>query len=182
MKGFDFFMNRVVKYFYKLRQKKFEKKEQKRIDLFKSKLASCGSNLKIFGEPVIYGAEKLDIGCNCKINDQVYINARSGVTIGDDVTLSYGAKIISTGYDVEHWIETGERLHVVNTPVKIGNHCWVCTDAKILPGVNISGEYVVVAAGAVVTKDIAEDRVVVAGVPAKIIKRIEGNNDEYTFE
>ena len=165
-------MNRITKCFYKFRQKKIEKKEQKRIDLFKSKLASCGSNLKIFGEPVIYSANRLTIGSDCKMNDKVYINARSGVTIGDDVTLSYGAKIISTGYDVEHWVETGERLHVVNTPVKIGNHCWVCTDAIILPGVNITGEYVVVAAGAVVTKDITEDKVIVAGSPARVVKKL----------
>lgn len=165
-------MNRITKCFYKFRQKKIEKKEQKRIDLFKSKLASCGSNLKIFGNPVIYSSERLSIGRDCKINDQVYINARSGVTIGDDVTLSYGSKIISTGYDVEHWVATGKKVHIENTPVKIGNHCWVCADAKILPGVNISGEYVVVAAGAVVTKDITEDRVVVAGSPAKIIKKL----------
>lgn len=165
-------MNRITKCFYKFRQKKIEKKEQKRIDSFKSKLASCGSNLKIFGEPVIYSPARLTIGSDCKINDQVYINARSGVTIGDDVTLSYGAKIISTGYNIEHWVATGKKVHIENTPVKIGNHCWVCTDAKILPGVNISGEYVVVAAGAVVTKDITEDRVVVAGSPAKIIKKL----------
>lgn len=165
-------MNRITKCFYKFRQKKIEKKEQKRIDLFKSKLASCGSNLKIFGEPVIYSANRLTIGSDCKMNDKVYINARSGVTIGDDVTLSYGAKIISTGYDVEHWVETGKKVHVENTPVKIGNHCWVCTDAIILPGVNITGEYVVVAAGAVVTKDITEDKVIVAGSPARVVKKL----------
>ena len=175
-------MNRIVKYFYKFHQKRIEKKEQKRIALFKSKLASCGLNLKIFGEPVIYSPERLTIGSDCKINDQVYINAQSGVIIGNDVTLSYGAKIISTGYDIERWVETGKKVHIENTPVKIGNHCWICTDATILPGVNILGEFVIVAAGAVVTKDITEDKVVVAGSPAKIIKRIEGNKDEYTVE
>ena len=70
-------------------------------------------------------------------------------------------------------MQTGEKIHVEDLPVHIGNHCWVGANAIILPGVKITGEYVVIGAGAVVTKDITESRVVVAGVPAKIIKRYE---------
>ena len=114
----------------------------------------------------------MEIGSDCRINSKVFINARSGVTLGDDVTISHGAKIISTGYDIEHWVNTGKKIHTVNTPVYIGNHCWIGANAVILPGVKITGEYVVVGAGAVVTKDITESKVIVAGVPAKIIKNI----------
>lgn len=165
-------MNCLKNKFNKLRRKNIEKKEQKRIDKFKNRLASCGADLRIFGEPVIYGRERLIIGNSCKINDSVYINALSGVTIGDDVTLSYDSKIISTGYDIEHWVATGEKRHITDAPVFIGNHCWIGASAIILPGVKITGEYVVVAAGAVVTKDITESRVVVAGSPAKLVKKI----------
>ena len=156
----------------KFKQRLINKKILKRTIHFQKSLSSCGANLSLFGDPIIFSPNRLNIGNNCKINHNVYINARSGVTIGDDVTLSYGSKIISTGYDIEHWVETGEKKHTEDTPVFIGNHCWICTDAIILPGVKITGEYVVVAAGAVVTKDITESRVVVAGSPAKIIKRI----------
>ena len=131
----------------------------------------CGNDLRLFGTPEILSPERLIVGNNCRINSKVFINARNGVTIGDDVTLSYGSKIISIGYDVEYWMSTGEKRHTENTSVKIGNNCWIGADAIVLPGVNITGDYVVVAAGAVVTKDITESRVVVAGVPAKIIKR-----------
>ena len=155
----------------KQKLKKQERASLKKQKSFAESLASCGENLKLFGEPIIFSPERLSVGDDFRINHNVYINARSGVTIGDDVTLSYGAKIISTGYDVEHWMNTGEKMHIVDAPVTIGNHCWIGTDAIILPGVNITGEYVVVAAGAVVTKDITESKVVVGGVPAKIIKR-----------
>lgn len=137
----------------------------------KKSVASCGENLKIFGKTEIIAPEKIKIGSNCKINSNVLINARSGVEIGDDVTLSNGVKIISTGYDIDRWMNNGKKIHTEDTPVKIGNNCWVCANAIILPGVNITGEYVVVAAGAVVTKDINESRVVVAGAPAEIVKR-----------
>ena len=165
-------MMRLKKKFFRFRQKNIERKEQKRIAKIRSKFNSCGSGLRVFGDPIIYAPNRLSVGNNCRLNHNVYINARSGVTLGDDVTLSYGSKIISTGYDVEHWVNTGEKKHIDDTPVFIGNHCWICTDAIILPGVKITGEYVVIAAGAVVTKDITESRVVVAGSPAKIIKKI----------
>ncbi len=150
-----------------------EKKNARMTLNFRKEIACCGNNLQLFGVPEISFANNLKIGNNCKINSNVYINARSGVTIGDDVTLSYGVKIISTGYDIEHWITTRERVHVTDKPIHIGNYCWIGADAIILPGVNITGEFVVVAAGTVVTKDITESKVLVAGNPAKIVKHYD---------
>lgn len=139
----------------------------------KAAFASCGENLQFFGIPEIFAIERLAVGNNYKINHCVYINARSGVTVGDDVTLSHGAKIISTGYDISYWMKTGQKIHIENSPVHIGNHCWVGANSAILPGVKITGEYVVIGAGAVVTKDITESKVVMARIPAKIIKHYE---------
>ena len=53
-----------------------------------------------------------------------------------------------------------------------GDHDWICSSAIIFPGVKITGQHIVIAAGAVVTHDIAESYVIVGGVPAEIIKRI----------
>lgn len=165
-------MSAIKKWLNKRKTAKAKKKAQKKVDAFKSTLSSCGNNLHLFGTPEITGTDKLIIGDDCRLNSGVYINARSGVTIGNDVTLSCGAKIISTGYDIERWVETGKKIHTTDTPVYIGNHCWIGANAVILPGVKITGEYVVIGAGAVVTKDITECKVIVAGVPAKIIKNI----------
>ena len=161
--------------------KRFSKKDEERKVLkryeklqkdFRRSVFSCGENLKVFGNAEVAFGKNVVIGNNFRINSQVYINARSGVTIGDDVTLSYGVKILAAGYDIDHWIKTGEKIHFTDKPVFIGNHCWIGAGATILPGVSIKGEYVVVAADAVVTKDIIEDKVVVAGNPAKVVKRL----------
>lgn len=165
-------MSAIKAFMIKHRNKKEEKKKIKELNEFRKSLASCGDNLMLFGNPEIISTEYLSIGNNCKINSSVYINARSGVTIGDDVTLSHGAKIISTGYDIESWINNGKKVHTTDTPVYIGNHCWIGANAVILPGVKITGEYVVIGAGAVVTKDITESKVVVGGVPSTIIKKL----------
>lgn len=147
--------------------KQYEKLKKK----FQKSVSSVGNNLRVFGETEVLCGKKIVIGNDFRINSNVYINAQSGVNIGNDVTLSYGAKIITTGYDIEHWMKTGEKIHFTDKPISIGDHCWIGAGATILPGVSIKGEYVVVAADAVVTKDILEDKVIVAGNPAKIIKR-----------
>ncbi|MDD2956706.1 MAG: sugar O-acetyltransferase [Oscillospiraceae bacterium] len=71
----------------------------------------------------------------------------------------------------------GRRGHLaVAKPVIIGGDVWIGCNCTILPGVTI-GNNVVVAAGAVVTKDVP-DNCVVAGVPAKIIKRLEDDVED----
>lgn len=61
-------------------------------------------------------------------------------------------------------------------PIKIGNHVWIGSNATVLSGVTI-GEWAVVAAGAVVTKDVPP-YTMVGGVQAKIIKKVEETEHE----
>ena len=164
--------SKMSKFVYSIKEQKAQKTARKRIKGLQKRHVQYGSNLTVLGDIDIIYSNKLTIGDNCRLNSHVYINARSGVTIGDDVTLSYGVKIISTGYDVDQWIKTGRKIHIENQPIFIGNHCWVGAGATILPGVNIMGEYVVIAADAVVTKDVTESKVVLAGNPAKIVKHL----------
>ena len=171
MRSFKKWINRKRLYFQ-------NKKRKKLITSFKNSIAYCGDDLHLFGEPEISHRNKLKIGNSCRINSDVYLNARSGIEIGNDVTLSNGVKILSTGYDLEQWMLTEQKKHTENTPVKIGNHCWIGTNAIILPGVEISGEFVVIGAGAVVTKSITESNVLVAGNPAKIVKHYYKSNQE----
>ena len=123
----------------------------------------------VFGHIDLVGRKKLKVGSNCSFNHRAYINAFNGITIGDDVTLSAGSKVISTGIDYLEWA-SGNKGHLMEQSIRIGDHVWIGANAQILGGVTISGRYVVVAAGAVVTENILDDRVVVAGCPAKIIK------------
>lgn len=156
-------------------QKKYQKEFEIRSRLLKEQLDTCGTNLSVFGEVDLSYPQNIRIGNDCRLNNRVFLNARSGIEIGDDVTISHGAMLLSGGYNIDKWIETGEKEHFENRPIHIGNHCWIGTGAIILPGVNITGEYVVVGAGAVVTKDIAESKVIVAGNPATIVKRLGDN-------
>lgn len=157
------------RYYYQLKKNNLRIRRQ---------VAYCGNNLQTFGDVCLQTPQKIRIGNDCKLNEKVCLNARSGIEIGDDVTISYDAKIISGGYDIRQWIITGEKKHFTDKPIHIGNHVWIGAGAIILPGVDISGEYVIVAAGAVVTKDITEDRVIVGGSPARIIKKLEDDGFE----
>ncbi len=128
---------------------------------------TCGTDLKIYGRITAYPAEHVHVGSHVSINDLVILNARDHITIGDHVSISPGV-IINTG-GLDYTKPRGERGHT-KAPVMIRDGVWLCSGAIINPGVTI-GEDAVVAAGAVVTKDV-EARTVVAGVPARVIKEL----------
>lgn len=153
-------------------QKKNNKRIMKVSKQLSRKFATCGNNLLVFGEVKTLYPDRIHIGNDCRINDMVYLNARSGIVIGNNVTLSFGCKLISTGYSLEEFFENGKRKHIENSDIFINDNCWICADAIILPGIHITGKNVVVAAGSVVTKNIEDSNVIVAGNPAKIIKNI----------
>jgi acetyltransferase-like isoleucine patch superfamily enzyme len=114
---------------------------------------------------VNYG-EHLSLGKNVFINFNCTFLSLGGITIEDDVLIGPGVSIISEG----HPLAPAERQTLVPGKVNIAKNAWIGAGATILPGISI-GENAVVAAGAVVTKDVPANSVV-AGVPAKIIKSI----------
>jgi acetyltransferase-like isoleucine patch superfamily enzyme len=147
--------------------------EHRRNKRITNSLNSCGSNLHVFGDINIIYPENVCIGDNCSMNHNAYINAFNPIHIGNDVTISAGAKLMSTGIDYLSWA-SGEKKHLDSSQdIYIGDHVWIGANAMILGGVSITGKYVVVAAGAVVTNDITKDYCVVGGCPAKIIKNYE---------
>jgi acetyltransferase-like isoleucine patch superfamily enzyme len=134
------------------------------------RVRNVGKGTNIFGDVNIVYPTKLNIGNNCTINHGAYINALNGVTLGDDVTISARSIIVSTGLDYLSWAN-GQKKHSAKGEVIIGEHVWIGVAAIILPGVHIQGEYVVIAAGSIVTKNITENRCIYAGCPAKIISK-----------
>ena len=113
-----------------------------------------------------------DCGKNLKIGKRVFINAgcqfqdQGGIEIGDDVLIGPQTIIATLNHDPD----PEKRGGMFAKSVKIGNKAWLGARVTICPGVTI-GDGAIVAAGAVVTKDVPP-RTVVAGVPAKIIKTI----------
>ncbi len=138
----------------------------------------CAGNLSVFGKPKIIGIENLTIGNKCCINEGVYINSRQSVIIGDNVTISANAMIVSAGYDVERFMKTGERVHLESGCICIYDNCWICAGAIILPNVHITGSNVIIGAGAVVTHSFSESNVLIAGNPAKIVKRYSASETD----
>lgn len=92
------------------------------------------------------------------------------VTIGSHVNLAQGITITALNHNFEDKSQRIDAQGVSTKPVIIGDDIWIGANAVVLPGVNI-GNHSVVAAGAVVTKDIPPHSLV-GGVPAKIIKEI----------
>lgn len=115
-----------------------------------------------------------DYGYNISCGEKVFINYNctildvGKVRIGSNVLIGPGVQI----YAVTHPIDADERRTGVEwgEDVTIGDDCWIGGCAVICPGVTI-GNRCVIAAGAVVTKDLPDD-VMAAGVPARIVKRL----------
>lgn len=115
-----------------------------------------------------------DYGANLKIGKQVFINSGAmftdlgGIELEDKVLVGPNVTIIS----VNHPLDPAKRRGVELKSVRIKENAWLGANATILPGVTVE-ENAVVAAGAVVSKDVPANTVV-AGVPAKVIKKIGG--------
>ncbi len=114
-----------------------------------------------------------DFGKNITIGKNVFFNSgcrfqdQGGIVIGDGVLIGHNVVIATINHDLSP--ENERKNHYA--PVKIYDNVWISSNATILPGVTV-GEWAVVAAGAVVSKDV-EPYTVVGGVPAKVIKRIK---------
>jgi acetyltransferase-like isoleucine patch superfamily enzyme len=115
-----------------------------------------------------------DFGKNTTVGERTFINAgckfqdQGGIFIDDGALIGHGVVIATLNHDMDP--EKRQALHP--SPVHIGKKVWIGANATITPGVSI-GDNAVVAAGAVVTKDVDADTIV-GGVPAKPIKRIDG--------
>lgn len=106
------------------------------------------------------------IGKNVFINFDCHFQDWGGIYIGDNVLI--GSQVVLA--TINHGIQPSSRHDNRPSPIHIENGVWIGSHATILPGVTI-GENAVIAAGAVVTRDVPAN-VVVGGVPAKIIDRI----------
>lgn len=113
-----------------------------------------------------------DFGKNITIGRHVFINAcchfqdHGGVTLGDGCQIGHNV-VFAT---LNHGIAPEDRVHTYPAPIVLGKNVWVGSNATILQGVTV-GDNAIIAAGAVVTKDVPADTIV-GGVPAKVIRRI----------
>ena len=109
------------------------------------------------------------IGSHTRIG--IHCTVIGPVTIGNHVNLAQGIVVTALNHNFKDTTLYIDEQGISTNPVVIGDDVWIGANAVILPGVTI-GRHAVVAAGAVVTKDVP-DYCVVGGVPARIIKRIK---------
>jgi len=108
----------------------------------------------------------ISIGKNVFINHACSFLDMGGITIEDDVLIGPKVNLVTEN----HPLDPGDRKALITNPIIIKRNAWIGAGATILPGVTI-GENSVVAAGAVVSRDVPPN-VVVGGIPAKIIRSI----------
>ena len=107
---------------------------------------------------------------NAEINNWCKLLAKDRIEIGENSTLAYGATVLTSANPNGPHNKLSELYPAMTAPVVIGDNVWIGANATILPGVTI-GSMSVVAAGAVVTKDVPSG-VLVAGNPAVIKKEL----------
>ncbi len=117
-------------------------------------------------------------GKTTRVGKEVFINFgctfldQGGITIEDGVFIGPEAKILTEGHP-----EQPALRHTLQTkPIVIRRKAWIGAGAMVLPGVTV-GENAIVAAGAVVTKDVP-DNAIVAGVPATVLRTIKTDYHE----
>ena len=105
-----------------------------------------------------------------------YLDGRNGIEIGENTWIGPKVSIISMNHNINNY-----NKYTKDKPIKIGKNCWIATGAIILQGVEI-GDHTIVAAGAVVTKSFKEDNIIIGGIPARIIKKIENYNKKRDYK
>ena len=121
---------------------------------------------------IIFTPFHINYGKHTQIGKNVFINFDcvfldlGGITIEDNVLIAPKVSLLSEG----HPTSIEDRHSLIPKPIHIKKNAWIGANSTILPGVTI-GENSIVAAGAVVSKDVA-DNTIVGGIPAKFIKNI----------
>ena len=133
---------------------------------------------RLFGRPVpdtlrVFPPFYSDFGQNIHVGQNVFINAcchfqdHGGVTIGDGCQIGHNV-VFAT---LNHGLSPETRGTTSPAPIVLRENVWVGSNSTILQGVTI-GRNAIVAAGAVVTKDVP-DNAIVGGVPARILRYID---------
>ncbi|MDQ0427428.1 acetyltransferase-like isoleucine patch superfamily enzyme [Planomicrobium stackebrandtii] len=137
---------------------------------------------RLIGKPVdrtfaLFPPFYTDCGKNINVGKNVFINSgcrfqdQGGITIGDGALIGHNAVLATLNHD----INPKKRSTMHPGPITIGKDVWIGANATVVPGVEI-GDGAIIAAGAVVTQNVPPN-VIAGGVPAKVLKKIEVNQE-----
>lgn len=122
-------------------------------------------------------APKIEIGSNVNIEQNLHMTCADSIIIDNDVVISSNALITDINHSYKEIDKHPLLQNLEIRAVRIGSYSLIGSGARILPGVTI-GKNVIVGANAVVTKSVP-DYSVVAGVPARIVKRYDFEIQEW---
>lgn len=142
---------------------------------------------RLIGQPVdqdfgLFPLFYTDCGKNLHLGKRVFINSgcrfqdQGGITIGDGALIGHNV-VMAT---LNHSEDPATRGNLHPAPIHVGRSVWIGAHATILPGVTI-GDGAIVGAGAVVTRDVPAN-MIVAGVPAKILRPVKTDMQELDFK
>jgi maltose O-acetyltransferase len=133
-----------------------------------------GRGTMFWGMPIIVGTgsvvDKLSIGEGCWLNVGCYLELGDEIRIGNDVSFGPETMILTSTHDTRAGTTARRAVEVSRKPVVIKDGAWLGARCTILPGVTV-GEGAIVAAGAVVHRDVPPNTLV-AGVPARVVKEL----------
>jgi maltose O-acetyltransferase len=139
------------------------------LSLFNISRINGSKGTRINAEVILDYPKHIFVGENSYINGGMFVaSAKSKIVIGNNCMISYNVHVRTTTH-----VFTDTEIPIINQGMReddiiIGNDVWIGYGAQIMCGVNI-GNGVIIGAGAIVTHDVP-DNVIVAGVPARIIK------------
>ncbi|MCF3936669.1 acyltransferase [Acuticoccus sp. M5D2P5] len=129
---------------------------------------NCGPYWPVDATSKVFNWRNVYVGVDSApgYNRGCYVQAFGPVSIGDYTNIAQNVGLISANHDV-----FDGRVHRVGS-IDIGRYCWIGMGAIVLPGVEL-GDFTTVGAGAVVTRSVPEGHAMIAGNPARVIRRLD---------
>lgn len=141
-----------------------------RFMIIKAKAGKVGDNLSIGANTIIKNWRNFSCGDNVSIHENCMIDCDGKIKIGDNVSIAHATSLVAANHTWDNILVPIKYNPLIKKGIVIEDDVWIGCGVRILDGVTIKSRSVI-AAGAVVNKNI-EERSLVGGVPAKLIKRI----------
>lgn len=132
---------------------------------------SVSAGVRVVSTARFINTGKISLGHDSWIgHDVLFVGGRASITIGANVDIAPRVTFLTGSHQI---LKNDKKVAGpgYSEPIVIGDGCWICASATILPG-TIVGDCCIIAAGAVV-KGTFPSRCLIGGVPAKIIKRLD---------
>lgn len=116
---------------------------------------------------VIEEDDQQEVNISIAVSPGCYYQALNGIYIGKGTMIAPNVSIVSTGHDFQ---DLNKKLEL--SPIKVGRYCWIGASSVITPGIEL-GDHTIVGACSVVTNSFPDGYVVLGGVPARVIRKLD---------